>query len=287
MNIFKKIWKRNTDIIFSKKEITDIKEAIEAFRNFCETGNMEHIYNVNGCAEILLENIHQLYTENINPIKISMFINFVSENDAILKTLSEKAEAVCFIYNLRLHGAVMHSILEDKRALGIQELFKMFLKEKIIEGRLKLTPEEIRDLQIGAGAYSKVYQIKEYIIKIGKERKDHTIPYSKNVIQPLLKNEIKTKKSASIITIEIQREVIMSKGKEVKKINRRLIREGIFWLDAHGGNVGILKSNDKNRPVLPEGWGIVYEEMPEKIIKKRNTRPKDGKVVIDADYLEK
>ncbi len=154
--------------------------------------------------------------------------------------------------------------------------------------------------KIGDGGYCNVYQVGNYVLKLGAQREDLNIPNHRRILQPLLRGRIIG--SLSNKYIEVQNLVDKNWFKKMDnddvyeilyQIYSELRDSDLVWYDIKPENVGKLrKANRSNlifmdidgkkkniRPV-GEATGMIGELPKEDVLRKGDY------VIIDTDYIQ-
>ncbi len=144
---------------------------------------------------------------------------------------------------------------------------------------------------IGTGTYSKVYQVKDKVLKIGKPRETYKIPNHPRILQPLTRTNLIDERDENKIfgCIEIADRVDKLQEEELQieklyQVYKELRDDGIVWTDARFANVGKLRSrnmpklNGKDMDVDPVAVGM-DKETKERILEAGEW------VVIDTDFI--
>ncbi len=177
------------------------------------------------------------------------------------------------------------TLLQNDKATIIKDCFQQFADKPLTE------KDYVNFIQfINNGKNSYVFRLKDYAIKIGKQRKTYEIPYDENIRQPLFRMQDWDKEEKNVIlTVEVQRFTINRKvpTKEerqalVKKLkDRHIIAKD---LENHPDNAFYLDEGDENKMVIPKedtSAGIIH--YPDE---KEDEGMKGGDVVLnDTDYL--
>ena len=155
--------------------------------------------------------------------------------------------------------------------------------------------------KIGRGGYSKVYQIGEKVLKIGKSRETYKIPNHPRILQPLTRTNLIDERDDNKIfgCIEVsdrvdilcnskeqERELADNEGavEKLYQIYKELRDDGIIWTDVRFANVGKLRKRNvpnldgEEMDVDPEAVGM------DKSVKGRVLEV-DEWVIIDSDYI--
>lgn len=157
-----------------------------------------------------------------------------------------------------------------------------------------LTDQNVRMVDIeqtGTGAYSKVYAMREKVLKIGKPRETYNIPNHPRILQPLTRTNLIDERDDNEVfaCIEISERVdeLSKEDLQVEKLYqlyKELREAGIIWLDARFSNVGKLrrknipKLNGEEMNVDPVAVGV------DKEVKERILEAGDW-VIIDTDFI--
>lgn len=155
--------------------------------------------------------------------------------------------------------------------------------------------------RIGRGGYSKVYQIGEKVLKIGKPRETYKIPNHPRILQPLTRTNLIDERhdNKAFGCIEISDRVDMlcnSKEQEqalegneeavekLYQIYKELRDDGIIWTDVRFANVGKLRKRN-----VPELDGEEMDVDPEAVGMDKSVKGKVLEVgewvIIDTDYI--
>ncbi len=170
-----------------------------------------------------------------------------------------------------------HESMRDKRENPYLESLEMILDEVLHVQNL--TINDIKYLK--AGSYSDVYQIGDFVLKVGSKRNKLEIPSHKNVLRPIFRRYL----SEIDMMVEIVPKVLMidkSDWKACQTLFYLFYEDGNIMDDIHPQNIGRYRSvKDKYFKDLYISNGSIgflgenYEE------------PKEGEyVLIDSDYLE-
>lgn len=155
--------------------------------------------------------------------------------------------------------------------------------------------------RIGRGGYSRVYQIREKVLKIGRARETYKIPNHPRILQPLTRTNLIDERHDNEIfgCIEIsdvtdrlcenkEQELALERDAEavekLYQVYQELRNDGIVWTDVRFSNIGKLrkrnvpKLNGEEMDVDPEAVGMD---------KEANGRVLEvGEwVIIDTDYI--
>ena len=163
---------------------------------------------------------------------------------------------------------------------------------RIIEELLSDQNVRMVDIEaIGTGTYSKVYQVKDKVLKIGKPRETYKIPNHPRILQPLTRTNLIDERDENKIfgCIEIADRVDKLQEEELQieklyQVYKELRDDGIVWTDARFANVGKLRSrnmpklNGKDMDVDPVAVGM-DKETKERILEAGEW------VVIDTDFI--
>lgn len=163
---------------------------------------------------------------------------------------------------------------------------------RMIEELLVDQDTRMVDIQrTGRGTYSKVYEIGEKVLKIGKPRETYNIPNHPRILQPLTRTNLIDERDGNKIfaCAEISDRVdkLSEEDMQVEKlyqVYKELRDDGIIWTDARFSNVGKLrrrnipKLNGEEMDVDPVAVGM------DKEIKGRVLEVGEW-VVIDTDFI--
>ena len=166
--------------------------------------------------------------------------------------------------------------------------------QRIIEELLAEQKVRMIDIKrIGKGSYSRVYEIGQKALKIGKTRETYEIPNHPRILQPLtrtnLLDERDNNKAFACIEISDRVDKLKKEDLQVEKLYqlyKELRDDGIIWTDVRFSNVGKLRK--ENQPTLngeemdvdPQAVGM------DKKVKGKTLKAGDW-VIIDTDFIYK
>ncbi len=137
------------------------------------------------------------------------------------------------------------------------------------------------------GTYSDVFEIGEKILKIGQPRKTYKIPYSRRILQPLLRTNFDAD-GKDIACVEICEKVDTDfecdEQETLYEIYKELREKGIIWTDPKPTNIGRLKKENvvtlNGEKMEVDSGAVGFEgEIKEEPLKEGDF------VIIDTDYL--
>lgn len=143
----------------------------------------------------------------------------------------------------------------DKQRLEFEEFFKMLTDELVVYAKKMNLDSEIKF--VCSGKTSLVYEIGDKIIKIGKPRRCHMIPYCEYLLQPIINRDfsfdgypIHIEVSQKVLVLENDgKSLVYSEDKQfnqiIDEIRKKLCQIGLCAKDLHPGNVGILLEDNK------------------------------------------
>ena len=131
-----------------------------------------------------------------------------------------------------------------KQKQEFNEFFKLLIKDLTNYCKNNGLSSELN--YIGKGTTSIVYGIGDKIIKIGKPRRQTTIPYCEYLLQPIINRDFEF--DGYPIPVEVTQKVIMCdevNSEIVKKISEYLHNIGLKATDLHSNNLGFLTKDNK------------------------------------------
>ncbi|HJJ08121.1 MAG TPA: hypothetical protein OIM65_02240 [Bacilli bacterium] len=131
-----------------------------------------------------------------------------------------------------------------KQKQEFNEFFKLLIKDLTNYCKNNGLSSELN--YIGKGTTSIVYGIGDKIIKIGKPRRQTTIPYCEYLLQPIINRDFEF--DGYPIHVEVTQKVIMCdevNSEIVKKISEYLHNIGLKATDLHPNNLGFLTKDNK------------------------------------------
>lgn len=221
--------------------------------------------------DAIYNNLNQVY-KKVDVVDIPSMIEML-EDEAQESIYQENS----FAYELRERELIDDDVLGAIIKSRMSDFVKIMLDE-ISEGK------EIKAL--ATGTYSTVLETNGYVIKLGETREKFEIPYHPNIIQPLLREEVKDEDGKSIFVAEIQPKVDTKNvtKEHVEYLKKKLKEAGIKYRD-YGeaddtSNIGILLK--PNKRYLSKGAGGIVESG----VEEREAKPGEP-VIIDLDLLER
>lgn len=164
---------------------------------------------------------------------------------------------------------------------------------RIIEELLKDQNVEMVDIEpVRKGAYSKVYQIGDKVLKIGLPRGTYNIPNHPRILQPLTRTNLIDERDGNkpFACIEVSDRVDRLHGEDdlqVEKLYRvykELRDDGIIWTDAKFANIGKLRR--RNKPKL-NGEEMNVDPVAVGMDKEAGGRALEAGdwVILDTDFI--
>lgn len=174
--------------------------------------------------------------------------------------------------------------LECYEKINRGTLYKLLKYNKVdyVEKIFLRFSNNIEDIKfISYGYFSSVFKIDKYIIKIGRRRAKFSMPFSKHILQPYVREELYSN-NEFICTIEVQDEVDMDSVTEedLKNVVELIEKERIYWQDARVWNIGRLISNNYNE-IKNKNVGFTFNKYSDENLQKK---PGDL-VIIDTDLI--
>ena len=219
--------------------------------------------------------------------------------------LSEEANAKLETQKQKVARELLSSIpLEKKTIKQRQQLISDYIPtiDRIIYELQREQNVRMVDIEkIGRGGYSKVYQIGEKVLKIGKPRETYKIPNHPRILQPLTRTNLIDERDNNKIfgCIEVSDRVdMLCNSKEQEKaleeneeaveklyqIYKELRDDGIIWTDVRFANVGKLRKRN-----VPKLDGEEMDVDPEAVGMDKSVKGKVLEVgewvIIDTDYI--
>lgn len=240
----------------------------------------------------------ELFKQEISKIGVKFFIKF-----PIVRPTLEQCKAI----SEELFGIFDEETFSTIR-YGRNDKTKAIIIETIIKELMKASDGEvsIKDLRTaGGGHYSEVFQVGDYVLKIGSARNNCKMPNHRRILQPIVRAEIPNEdgvqRDSKNNYIEVQNVVdtdwweSMSESEIdniLHEIYRDLRAKGYIWLDIKKENVGRLRK--ENRPNLTfidtdgkvkdirptgEATGLIGKIPEDEILKKGDY------VIVDTDWI--
>ena len=192
---------------------------------------------------------------------------------------------VKIIPKTEINESFFGTLIQNDKATLIKDCFQQFADKPIVEQDYASL---IHFIDNGKNSY--VFRLKDYAIKIGKQRKTYEIPYDENIRQPLFRMQDWDKENKNVIlTVEVQRFTVNRKiptKEEREALVKKLKERHIIAKDLanHAENAFYLDEGDENKMVIPKedtSAGIIH--YPDE---KEDEGMKGGDVVLnDTDYL--
>lgn len=196
-------------------------------------------------------NCMEEFKKKIQKIGVDFFINFPLDSSTSVEECKSISE--------ELFGEFTTEVF-SKMKFGQYDSQKALIFQLIIDELLEHSGENISDVKkIGEGAFSQVYKVGNYVIKVGYERLNEKIPNHRRILFPIIRTRISPKskeKNCKEPFIEVQNLVDQNwyEGKSEKYIKDALFEiyqelrdDKILWTDIRPENVGkLLKENTSN-----------------------------------------
>ena len=171
--------------------------------------------------------------------------------------------------------------LENAKGDKIVDFIDIIIKELLKYGNLNY--HNIRYLN--EGAFSKVYQIGDKVLKIGIRRETFSIRNCKYFLKPLYRAQIMNKENIDLLfTFEITEYVDTTSisYENTYQMYKKLREAGFVWTDPKEDNIGRLLKDNK---VYYEGFGKVDKNSTGYIDDNEEVLKAGELVVIDNDYI--
>lgn len=223
----------------------------------------------------------------------------MSENKAEEnKKIEEEIETL-----IRNNTEIFPENLDDcSEKLKIDYDITMYAVKKVILELMERQNLDISEVKfLDSGAYSNVFKVGEFVVKLGFSRENRGVPYSKHIIRPLIafklmmgaylevQNLVDAKWYEGLSDEEIEEELF--------NLYVKLRKDGIIWKDIKKENVGrLLKRNSSNFEIDyidKDGNQDSYEmnvsddrlDVRERREDENEILPAGELVIIDRDYL--
>lgn len=232
---------------------------------------LEVVQGIPGGKEIIYNNIKQVYKK--------IDVEDIPEMIEMLDTEAKKAvyKENKFAYELRKKELIDDEILGTIIKSRMSDFVKLMIEE-VSEGKA------IK--KIAKGTYSIVLETNGCVIKLGESREKFEIPYHPNIIQPLLREEVKDEDGNTVFVAEVQPKVDTKnvKPEHIEYLKKKLKESGIIYRDFSdiddNPNIGILLK--PNKRFLLKGVGGIIDSG----VEEREAGVGEP-VIIDTDLLEK
>ncbi|MBP3708713.1 MAG: hypothetical protein J6J36_09000 [Clostridia bacterium] len=262
-------------------------ENMETTSKICEYLDMyfnSYINRINGDES----QIKDLIDESEPPLSFMIIDNYKDTSSTELRDfMNDKLESFknCYaswlLQKFKYSNSMYDSnIYEENYIVQNYEVVRTMLDEL-----LKSENQRLIDIkQIGQGGSSRVYQIKDKVIKIGEKRVNPRIPMHRRLIQPLVRLELDD------VCIEVQDRVEIRddiEKEDLYPIFCEMLDEGIIWGDSKCENVGVLlKDNEAtlNGEVISVSPDAVNYDVREGCSVAEPLKAGEL-VVIDTDYV--
>ena len=238
----------------------EIVKNFDYLSDFFAPNNIESTINaflsVNKFSKIIADNFETFLENTRTPeqvekiVKSTKHIQKCNEKfklyKSILPTLGE------FSFLEKLNPGTMLKLINNNQLGYIKSIFIKYSYGDLSKVRF-----------LDNGFTSSVFLADSQIIKIGKKRIAFNVPFSKYVLQPYLRQELRDSKNNVFATIEVQ-DYCSTKDitdEEATKFINMVNNSDIAWLDANKGNVfRLLRTNTRKLLPLEDGF---YHSMDE------------------------
>lgn len=276
------------------KRFNSVKEEEQEY-NDAVTSGVEKIKFYNMCRKVYTY-ADDLFVKHMDAIiQGRVTIEELKE----LRGLSEKTDEKL---NSKLEGQKQEVAREMLSSISLsgrseeerQQLIADYIPTitRLIEELLTDQNARMIDIEpIGRGSYSRVYQIGDKVLKIGKPRETYKIPNHPRILQPLTRtsliDEHDENKIFACVEISDRVDKLRKEDLQVEKlyqVYKELRDDGIIWTDARFANVGKLrqrnipKLNGEEMDVDPIAVGM-DEGVESKVLEVGEW------VIIDLDYI--
>lgn len=267
------------DIINSLKITQDGQKAI--LENFEELLNnayedeafylVKAVLDIKDGQKMIVDNISKIY-KKLDVEEIPEFIELLEE-----KEQNRIKEENSYAYELFEKELIDEDTLGSIIKSQMNDFVKIMMYE-ISNGKpLK---------RLSRGTYSVVIETNGYVVKMGETREKFEIPYHPNIIQPLLREEVKDNDGKTVFVTEIQPKVDTKSvnAKHIEYLKQKFKEAGLkyrdFGTDNEESNVGILIK--PNKRYLSKGAGGIVDSG----VDEREAKPGEP-VIIDTDSIER
>lgn len=232
---------------------------------------LEVVQEIPGGKEIIYNNLKQVYKK--------IDVEDIPEMVEMLEKEAKEAiyEENKFAYELKDNELIDDEILGTIIKSRMSDFVKLMIEE-VSEGK------EVK--KIAKGTYSIVLETNGYVVKLGENREKFEIPYHPNIIQPLLREEVKDDDGNTVFVAEVQPKVDTEnvKSEHIEYIRKKLKESGIIYRDYSEAddnpNIGLLLK--PNKRYLSKGVGGIIDSG----IEEREAEVGEP-VIIDTDLLER
>lgn len=269
---------------------------------------IENLIKLGMPIEVILLKKEEIISK-INGVAVSQFYKFCKDNNEPLNIdLNEYVELMLKEEELLFPENPSEKFEKDAK-------ISVFLAKKLVSEFLEIQNMDLSEVEyLGAGGYSRVFRVGEFVIKLGSIRDTDKVPGNKNIIRPVLSFRIMESLKYSV---EVQNlvdtkwwEIKDKNGNVEKELSKKEIEEELFllyfklrrcdiiWKDIKKENVGrLLKSNSSNLYIPQEtkdGNKMIEEfKMSDKnlgiVTPEKDydgVLPAGSLVITDRDYLE-
>lgn len=219
-------------------------------------------------------------------------------NEEKNRKIEEELEAL-----IRNNTEIFPENLENcSEKLKIDYDITMYAVKKVILELMERQNLDISEVKfLDSGAYSNVFKVGEFVVKLGFSRENRGVPYSKHIIQPLIafklmmgayievQNLVDAKWYEGLSDEEIEEELF--------KLYVKLRKDNIIWKDIKKENVGrLLKRNSSNFEIdyidKDRNYGSYEMNVSDDRLDVKGRREDENEilpagelVIIDRDYL--
>ena len=235
-------------------EYTNIKEIDEFLAN-----NFQIILDNNTCNTYDFKCFMGMkkFKQKIKKEGICFFTKFPLEYNITIKECEDIANDIFEKFTTEYFAIMKFGQNDFQKAKVFQLIMEELLEHS---GKDKNSIQNI--VEYGRGAYSKVYRVGDYVLKVGNHRIKEVIPNHRRILQPIIRTRILTDHknskgtNSSVDFIEVQNLVEKNwfEGMHLNKVKDILFDiyvelrdDGLIWTDIKPENVGrLLKKNSSN-----------------------------------------
>lgn len=229
---------------FLKKNNINLNEYLRAcFKNKSSINILNYLIYDACCNEKFLDIYNNVDYVVLNFDELISYIDLFKKNDEVYNKLTEYINKHQYIY---LRNILKSSLNINTKRIEEEKIMPYF--NEIIKEVLKYENVNCSDIKlIGEGGSSRVYQIGNKILKLGRGRLGFKIKNNKRFLRPLLREKVNSVFAGTLFYIEITEKVETGNitYEDAYQVYKELRDEGLVWIDCYPSNIGRLEKSNK------------------------------------------
>ena len=272
-----------------KRDVDKESESLDGFLQYDMCSLINDFMDTESSGVIVEHAEHIIESTNINELfKVIQLLK--GKNPQLQEFLNKKLEEnkndiaqILILDSIRLRRVGINELDIEEYSKDYGITLSIMIDELLQSEGKRWIDLSVKD----GGTYSDVFEIGEKILKIGQPRKTYKIPYSRRILQPLLRTNFEAE-GKDIACVEICEKVDTvfecDEQETLYEIYKELREKGIIWTDPKPTNIGRLKKENvvtlNGERLEVDSGAVGFEgEIKEEPLKEGDF------VIIDTDYL--